>query len=255
MIALYTIINYFERLGKFVFFNFEIISETFRRPFRLALIFQHLQFIGNQSTNIILLTGFFTGAVFGLQIGSVFQFLKAAPLMGGSTGIALSTELAPLITGFLLAGRVGSAITAEISTMKVNEQIEALEAMGINPIHYLVVPRVLASAIIMPFLCGLFMFSGIIGCYFIGLFIYDIDEAIFIDKLQYLVSPHNIITGLRKMFVFSTVISVIACYTGIHSSGGAKGVGIATTNAVIRTLLYILILDFIISYTEVVWLK
>lgn len=249
------IIESFEQIGRMLLFIVEISKEIFRRPIRTQLIIQHLYFIGTQSTNIILLAGFFTGAVFGLQIGTVFEILKSTPLIGGSTGIALTTELAPLLTGFLLAGRVGSAITAEIATMKASEQIEALEAMGINPINYLVVPRVIASLFIMSFLCGLFMFIGIVGCYVVGIYIYNVDEAMFFHQLKNLVTTDNIITGLRKMFVFSFIISIVACRTGLQSSEGARGVGIATTDSVVKSLVYILIMDFIISYFEVVWLK
>ena len=175
--------------------------------------------------------------------------------MGGATGIALATELAPLVTGFLLAGRVGSAITAEISTMVVNEQIDAMEAMGVDPIEYLFVPRILASVLIMPLLCGIFMFIGVVGCYLVGVLIFYFDPGLFFDKLTALVKFSVIFSGLRKMFVFAFVISLFSCQYGITASGGAKGVGDATTGSVVRTLIVILFTDFIISYFEVKWLS
>ena len=122
-----------DKFGAFVIFMKDAVVEALKPPFRWRQLLQQLEFIGNGSLNIILLTGFFTGAVFGLQIGGIFKVFNAEGLTGGATGIALATELAPLITGFLLTGRAGSAMTAEISTMVVNEQVDALEAMGVSP--------------------------------------------------------------------------------------------------------------------------
>ncbi|MFK7823109.1 MAG: MlaE family ABC transporter permease [Oligoflexales bacterium] len=248
-------INQIELSGRFIFYIREIFQQMFRRPFRQKILFQQIDFIGNQSAAIILLTGFATGAVFGLQIGGVFTVFNAEGMIGGATGIALATELAPLMTGFLLTGRAGSAMTAEIAIMKVNEQVDAMEAMGVHPVHYLVVPRVLASMIIMPFLCGIFMFIGIVGVYIVGVFVFNVDEGVFYGKLINLVKPSDIMTGLRKMLIFSFVIAAVSCKTGLSATKGAEGVGLATTNAVVRTLILILLSDFVISYIEVRWLS
>ena len=241
----------FEAIGRSQIFLFNVLREMITPPFRFSLILKNLYFIGNQSLIIIVMTGFFTGAVFGLQIAGVFSIFKAEAIMGGATGIALATELAPLVTAFLLAGRVGSAITAEIATMVVTEQIEAIEAMGVEPIHYLVVPRIIASILIMPLLCGFFMFFGMFGCYLVGLVIYNIDQGVFMEQLTYLVVPNDIVVGLRKMYAFSFIISIIACYSGLNASGGAKGVGQATTVSVVKMLMGILLFDLFISYIEV----
>ncbi len=226
-----------------------------RPPFRAREIWQQLESIGNQSLPIILLTGFFTGAVFGLQIGGIFMIFRAESLMGGATGIALATELAPLVTAFLLIGRVGAAMTAEISTMVVQEQVLALEAMAVNPLHYLVVPRVLASMVMMPLLCGVFMAIGIVGALIIALFLYDVDQGVFFERVNTMVVPHDLIVGLRKMFIFSFFISVICCRRGLQAEGGAKGVGLATTTAVVTSLLMILCIDFLISYFQIRWIS
>ena len=242
-------------IGEFQLFLLKIFVYILKPPYRRSLLFNQLNFIGTQSLGIIIMTGFFTGAVFGLQIGGIFSVFKAEDLMGGATGIALATELAPLVSGFLLAGRVGSAITAEISTMVVNEQVDAMEAMGVDPVEYLFVPRILASMIIMPLLCGIFMFMGVVGCYLVGVFIFSIDPGIFFEKLIALVQTSDIMTGLRKMFVFAFIISLFSCQYGITASGGAKGVGDATTSSVVRILIVILFTDFLISYFEVKWLS
>lgn len=243
-----------SEFGDFVLYLIEIFRQMFRRPFRLGLITRQVDFIGFESLTIILMTGFFTGAVFSLQIGGIFVIFKAEGLMGGATGLALATELAPLVTGFLLTGRAGSAMTAEIATMRVGEQVDAMEAMAVDPLHYLVVPRVLACLVIMPFLCGIFMFVGIIGAYITGLMLFHIDQGVFIEKLIELVEPNDVISGLRKMFIFSFIIAAISCRHGLKASGGAKGVGSATTNSVVKTLLALLVTDFVISYIQIRWL-
>ncbi len=251
--SFYPIEKKISSVGEFVFFALSVLRLSIMPPFRFDIFLQQLAFVGIQSLNIILLTGFFTGAVFGLQIGGIFTIFKAEGMLGGATGIALAAELAPLVSGFLLAGRVGSAMTAVISTMKVNEQVDALEAMGVDPVHYLVVPRFLACLIMMPLLCGIFMFIGVIGAYVTGVYIFDVDQGIFFEKLIELVRPNDIVSGIRKMFFFSAVISLVSCQAGLKTSGGAKGVGSATTQSVVKTLVYILFLDLIISYVQIRW--
>jgi phospholipid/cholesterol/gamma-HCH transport system permease protein len=228
----------------------DIGKQAYKRPMRWDLIFQHLEFIGNQSLNIIMLTGFFTGAVFALQIGGIFQIFRAESIMGAATGKALTREMAPLMTAFLLTGRAGSAMTAEIATMKVNEQVDAMEAMAVDPIDYLVVPRVIAALIMIPLLCGVFIFVGTFGAFIMGVAVFDVDVGIFIDRIKWLVEPRDIMNGLEKAFIFSIIIGTMACRYGLQASGGAKGVGRATTMSVVMTLLTILLCDVVITYVQ-----
>jgi phospholipid/cholesterol/gamma-HCH transport system permease protein len=238
-------------IGKFFVYVGDVLKQSVRKPMRTSLVFQQLEFIGNQSLNIILLTGFFTGAVFGLQIGGIFQIFKAEGLMGAATAKALTRELAPLMTGFLISGRVGSAMTAELATMRVNEQIDAMEAMGVDPINYLVVPRFIASLAIIPLLCVVFIFIGVIGAYATGVWIFRVDVGIFIEKMTQIVNMNDIWNGLEKSAVFAVLMSLIACRYGLRASGGAKGVGIATTNSVVVSLLAILCFDVFLTYAQV----
>ncbi len=240
----------FSSFGKFVR---EIGHWTVKPPMRLHLIFQQLEFVGNQSLNIILVSGFAVGAVFGLQIGGIFQVFRAESLMGAATGKALCQELAPLVTAILLTGRAGSAMTAEIATMKVNEQVDAMEAMAVDPVSYLVVPRVVASMLIAPLLCAVFIFVGVLGAYVAGVLLFNVDQGLFVEKLTSFVRPRDITRGLVKSFAFATIMGMLACRYGLRASGGAKGVGIATTNSVVVTLLSILGLDVIITYFQIVW--
>jgi phospholipid/cholesterol/gamma-HCH transport system permease protein len=237
-------------LGAFGMYLYEICRQAVTPPIRWDLIFQHLEFVGNQSLNIILLTGFFTGAVFALQIGGIFQIFRAESIMGAATGKALTREMAPLMTAFLLTGRAGSAMTAEISTMRVNEQVDAMEAMAVDPIHYLVVPRMIASMIIIPLLCAIFIFIGTFGAFVTGVAVFDVDVGIFIDRIKWMVEARDIFNGLEKAFVFSIIIAAIACRHGLNASGGAKGVGRATTTSVVLTLLVILLCDVFITYVQ-----
>jgi len=237
-------------VGYLEFFK-EISVQMFRPPFRINLVTQQLEFIGNQSLNIILLTGFFTGAVFGLQIGGIFDIFKAAGILGAATGKALARELSPMMTAFLLTGRAGSAMTAEIATMRVNEQVDAMEAMAVNPVSYLVVPRVIASLIMTPLLCGVFTFIGVVGAFITGVLLFDVDQSVFFGKIIEYVDPEDLWYGFQKALVFSLVVASMACRYGLRASGGAKGVGSATTNSVVMTLLALLIVDFIITYFQV----
>ncbi len=237
-------------VGAFVAYLGAICRQAVKKPVRWELIFQHLEFIGNQSLGIIIMTGFFTGAVFGLQIGGIFEIFRAESIMGAATGKALTREMAPLMTAFLLTGRAGSAMTAEIATMRVNEQVDAMEAMAVDPIHYLVVPRVLAAMMIIPLLCAIFIFVGVIGAYVTGVLIFDVDVGVFVDRIRWLVEPQDIFKGIEKSFIFSIIIGTLSCRYGLDASGGAKGVGTATTTSVVMSLLAVLYCDVLITYIQ-----
>ena len=144
-------------------------------------------------------------------------------------------------------------MTAEIATMKVNEQVDAMEAMAVDPISYLVVPRFLASIMVIPMLCAVFIFIGVLGSYVAGIFLFNIDEGLFIEKITRIVEPRDMVRGLVKSFVFSGLMAAICCRYGLSASGGAKGVGKATTNSVVVTLLAVLAVDVVITYFQIVW--
>ena len=152
-------------LGKFTLLLREVLFWLIRPPFRVQLIFKQFEFVGNKSLSIVTLSSLFTGAVLGLQIGKIFGIFKAEGLMGAATGKALALELAPVMCGFIVTGRAGAAMAAEIATMRVNEQLDAMEAMGVSPISYLIVPRVVASTLMLPLLTAIFLALGILGCY------------------------------------------------------------------------------------------
>ncbi len=242
-------------LGTGVIYFGTVLRQLFSPPYRWSLILQQLEFIGNQSLNIVLLSAFFTGAVFGLQIGSIFKIFSAEGIMGAATAKALARELAPMMASFILAGRAGSAMTAEISTMKVNEQIDAMEAMGVNPISYLVVPRVIAAILMLPLLTGIYNFLGLIGSFIMGVWLFDVDQGVFLAKITKFVKFSDLVSGLEKSIVFGVIIAAVACRFGLQASGGARGVGTATTNSVVFTLMTLLVFDFCITYIQIMVLK
>jgi phospholipid/cholesterol/gamma-HCH transport system permease protein len=247
------IMNLIEALGELLVFSGRVVRMIFTRPFRFRLILQQMQFIGYESTFIILLCGFFIGAAVSLQVGTIFVIFGAQSMLGAANAKALARELSPLMAGFLVAGRAGAAITAEISTMKVNEQIDAMEAMAVDPVSYLVVPRFLASLLMLPLLVALFNLTGQAASLIIALGIFDIDQGVFFDKMDKIVSWKDVWSGLQKAFIFGGIIAILACRYGLTASGGAKGVGKATTNSVVMMLLSLLAVDFVITYLQIVW--
>ena len=245
------LISAISAIGRFFQFSWYTVRLVFSRPFRSRLVFQQMEFLGNESLMIVMISGFFIGAVFSLEIGFVFKIFGAEGMMGAASGKALSRELSPLVTGFLLAGRGGAAITAELATMKVNEQIDAMEAMAVDPVSYLVVPRFIAAILMLPLLVGVFNFTGQIGSLIVGIYFFDVDQGVFFGKLISIVDVVDIFSGLQKAVVFGGVIALMACRYGLNASGGAKGVGAATTDSVVVTLLSLLAVDFFITYIQI----
>ncbi len=236
-----------RQLGEFLFFGQNFFSWVFYRPFRKNVFFKQMEFIGVRSLPIIALTGVFTGMVFALQAGYSFRQLHAEVFVGSTVGLALTREIGPVFTALMVVARAGSAMAAEIGTMKVTEQVDALSAMAIEPIHYLVVPRVIAATIMVPLLAGLFSFIGVMGAYFVSKNVLVISEIGFWQKLIYYVDAEDVISGLIKAAVFGFVLSLISCHRGYRTAGGAEGVGKATTQAVVISSVVILVIDYFLT--------
>ncbi len=233
-----------------LFFVVETLQRTVSPRIKFSLLLKQMEFVGNRSVAVVLMAGMMIGAVFGLQFGEIFKIFGAESLIGASAAYALCRELAPVICAFLVTARGGSAMAAEIATMRVNEQIDAMQVMAVNPYNYLVAPRVWASVLMLPLLTILFVIAGVISAYTLGIIIYDVDQGIFMAKIQQIVKPLYVWQGLEKAAIFGAVLSLTGCYKGFHAAGGAKGVGRATTQAVVVSLVSILILDFFISYIQ-----
>lgn len=241
------ILSFVRQLGEFLLFVRSFFTWFSAPPFRREVLFRQLEFIGVRSFPIVALTGMFTGMVFALQTGYAFRQFNAQVFVGSTVGLALTREIAPVFTALMIVARAGSAMAAEIGTMKVTEQIDALHAMAVNPIQYLVVPRVISAFFMAPLLCGLFSFIGIIGAYFVAVKVLSIGETVFIQKLVYYVDVDDVIGGLIKAAIFGAVLALISCYRGYRTEGGAEGVGRATTQAVVISSVTILVLDYFLT--------
>jgi phospholipid/cholesterol/gamma-HCH transport system permease protein len=217
-------------------------------PFRLRLIIRQMEFVGVQSLPIILLSAVFTGAVFTLQSFQAFHMFGAQGYVGGTVGVALTRELGPTLTGLLVAGRAGSAMAAEIASMRVSEQVDALEAMAVDPMNYLVKPRLVASILVTPMLCAAFDLVGTLGAYFCAIYMLGMSIPEFMVRTQDWIDPYDIWSGLFKATVFGMIIGTVACYKGYYTKGGAVGVGQSTTSSVVVSSVVILIANFLIAY-------
>ncbi len=226
---------------------FETIVWTFRPPFRIKLLFQAMEFVGVGSLFIVCLTGLFTGAVFALQGAGAFKLFNAEALVGSTVAISLARELSPVLTGLMVTGRAGSGIATELGTMRVTEQIDALYTMAVNPVQYLVVPRFIAGLIMVPLLSALFTLVGMVGCYIVGVMLLGIDEGVFLAKVRWFVDPSDITSGLIKACAFGGILTMVGCYKGFYASGGARGVGLATTQSVVVSSVFILIADYFLT--------
>lgn len=238
--------DFLSGVGSFVLFINKLIKHFF--PVKLRLLFIQMEFIGNKSFGIVGLAAVMIGAVFGLQFGEIFRIFKSESMIGAAASYSLSKELAPVLAAFLVTGRAGSSMAAEIATMKVNDQIDSLKILGLNPFNYLIVPRVVASIFMLPVLSAAFLFIGVIASYVIGVLIYNVDSGVYFANIQWISQPKHIVEGLVKASVFGMVLSIIGCYRGMYAQRGAKGVGLATTQSVVMGLVWILIIDFVLSY-------
>jgi phospholipid/cholesterol/gamma-HCH transport system permease protein len=219
----------------------------FRRPFRIPLFLEAMEFVGVQSVFIVGLTGLFIGMVFGIQLVDGFRDFGAENQTGAVVGMALARELSPVFTSLMVSSRAGSAMSTELGSMRVSDQIDALTTMAVNPVQYLVVPRVLAGTVMVPLLTMLFNMVGIFGAWIVCVQILGLDSGIFVDKVRWFVDVADLRQGIIKAFAFGLTISLIACRHGFYAKGGAAGVGQATTAAVVQSAVSILALDYMIT--------
>jgi phospholipid/cholesterol/gamma-HCH transport system permease protein len=204
--------------------------------------------VGPASLMIALVTASFVGMVFTIQVAREFLYFGAGAAVGGVLALALTRELVPVLTAVVLAGRVGSAFAAEIGTMRVKEQIDALYVLKTDPIDYLVIPRVLACCFMLPVLTILSLLVGILGGLLITTTIYDIPQSLFFTSIQNFLGGWDLVSAIVKAIVFGILIAVIGCNWGLTTNGGAKEVGESTTAAVVTSLLAIFVANFFLSW-------
>jgi len=242
-----SVLTHLNGLGNFTNFTFRTLFWAIKPPFRFKLLFDQLYFMGNKSVFIIFLTSIFTGAVFAFQIYIGFKAINADSFIGPIVTIALAKELAPVLSGLVVAGRCGAAMAAQIGSMKVTEQIDALEVMGINSYQYLAVPRILGATLAMPLLSGIFLLIGYWGSWLIGVKVIQIDEIMYTQKIGDFMNLGMVAEGLIKATVFGFLIGVIGTYQGFNVTGGAEGVGKGTNMAVVWGMITVLVVDFFLT--------
>lgn len=235
-----------ENTGRIILLLAETLFHLRRMP-RWTHILQHMSTLGVDSLPIVSLTILFTGMVMTVQTANEFIKYGAQSSVGGIIAIAMGRELAPVLTGVVVAGRVGAAITAEIGSMKVTEQIDALRVMATNPVSYLVVPRFLACLAMLPVLVILANVIGTGGGYLVATTYSKIPSYTFINSIKVFAIPNDIVGGLVKAMVFGGIIAIIGCYKGLTTKEGAVGVGRATTESVVTSIVLIFISNYFLS--------
>lgn len=226
-----------------------------RPPYRPKNYVEAMEYIGVGSLPIILLVGAFTGMVTALQqIVAFRQFSGLDQIVGGTTAVALATELGPVLTSLMLAGRVGAGIAAELGTMRITEQIDALESMAVNPTQYLVLPRIVAGVLMAPVLVLLFFLVGMAGAYLVSVVNMGVDYGLFFYNLKEIFFPVHLAHGIIKAAVFGFMVVLIGCYQGFNASGGGRGVGIGTNRAVVLGSVSVLVLDYFVTQMLLVFL-
>lgn len=218
-----------------------------RPPYRVSLFLDAMEFVGVQSLFIVGLTGLFIGMVFGIQLVDGFRDFGAENQTGAVVGLALTRELSPVFTALMVSSRAGSAMSTELGSMRVSDQIDALTTMAVNPIQFLVVPRVVAGLLMVPLLTMIFNMVGIVGAWIVCVRLLGLDQGVFIDKVCWFVDVPDLMQGMIKAAAFGLTVSLIACRQGFYAKGGAAGVGQATTSAVVQSAVSILAIDYMIT--------
>lgn len=240
-------IRFVQGLGEMLMLLGQATLWAMRPPYRVGLVLQAMEFIGVGSLSIIVLVSMFTGGVFGLQSVEAFRMFQADAYVGTAVSLTLTREIAPVITALMVAGRAGSAMATEIGSMRITEQIDALATLAVNPIQYLVVPRLIASTVMLPILTLVFNVCGMIGAYVFVVVIKNVDLGMFVYNIRWFTDVEDLGMGLIKATVFGLAIALIGCHQGYNASGGAKGVGLATMRTVVISSVAILVLDFLVT--------
>ncbi|NEQ32443.1 MAG: MlaE family lipid ABC transporter permease subunit [Leptolyngbya sp. SIO4C5] len=237
-----------QRLLAAVLLTGQVVIHLISRPIHRRNTVEQMAAVGPESLLIALVTAAFVGMVFTIQVTREFINFGAGTAIGGVLALTLARELAPVLTAVVLAGRVGSAFAAEIGTMQVTEQIDALQMLQTDPIDYLVIPRVIACALMLPILSVLSFITGMTGGLVIATNLYSISQTVFLESAQTFLTVWDLASALIKAFVFGVLIAVIGASWGLTTSGGAKGVGQSTTTAVVTALLAIFVSNFFLSW-------
>lgn len=237
-----------EALGSAALMLKSVVFWFFRAKFELSEAVKQAVKIGVDSLAVTALTSFFTGMVLALQMGHSMKNLFNEPMfIGTMVAFSMLKELGPVMTSIVVAGRAGAVVTAEIGTMKVTEQIDALYTLGTNPTRYLLVPRYIAFMITLPLLTVFADFLGVVGGCLVGIVKLGVSPSVYLDDIFTYLDVMDFMHGFLKTFVFAFMIATVSCYKGLNTKGGAEGVGKATTEAVVASMVLVMVLDYFIS--------
>src|SRR5277367_3220491 len=234
--------------GQLVFLFQDVIRCLFRYQIRLPLLIKQIDFIGSKSVPVVIITGSFIGAVFAAQTEFQFKDLGLSSGVGPVVAIAMCRELGPVLCALMIAGRVGSAMAAELATMKITEQIDALRALAVYPTEYLIVPRFLAMLISMPILVGLAILCGVGAGYLVAVHVLAVPGVYYWNNTEKFTHDKDIWIGVVKGFFFGLIILLVGCNKGLQAAQGAEGVGLATTESVVDSFIIVLIANFFFSF-------
>ena len=242
----FTLIN-LRKIGDIAIFAFNAVRHCFTPPFYPRIILRQFLQIGYYSLPVVGLTAIFSGAVLALQSYSGFSRFNAESTIATVVVLSITRELGPVLAGLMVAGRVGASMAAEIGTMRVTEQIDALRTLSTNPFKYLIAPRVLAGLLMLPLLVLVADVIGVMGGYLVSVHVLGFSPGPYISSTFKFLEQIDVVSGLTKAAFFGFIISVMGCYFGYNSRGGAEGVGAATTNAVVAASITILLLNYMIT--------
>ncbi len=239
------VLNALTQIGQASGLVYSSVFWLFRAPLEFAQTMQQTVKIGVESMIVATLTSLFTGMVLALQAGTTMQSILSEPIyIGTLVGFSLVRELGPVLTAFVVAGRAGAAVTAEIGTMRVTEQIDALHTLGTDPIRYLVIPRLIAFTLAIPILTLFANVTGMFGGYLVSVYGLGVSSYTYVEDITTFIGVDDLMHGFIKSVFFAFMIGVVCCYKGLYTRGGAEGVGKSTTQAVVVSMVMILVLDY-----------
>ncbi|TVR84832.1 MAG: ABC transporter permease [Rhodospirillales bacterium] len=242
-------LGFLGTVGRLVIFTGQALAACVRPPFYFRSLLSQMVEVGYFSLPVVGLTAIFSGMVLALQ--SYTGFARFSPEAEGAIAnvvvVSITRELGPVLAGLMLAGRIGAAMAAEIGTMRVTQQLDALTTLSTNPLKYLVAPRIIAGVVMLPFLVLIANIIGVFGGYLVAVYKLDFNPTIYLQNTLDFLEPEDVISGLVKAAAFGFIVTLMGCYHGYHSRGGAQGVGAATTNAVVSAAILILCFNYILT--------
>jgi len=242
-----SIYSFIFQLGDVFLLFLKSLYWMVRPPFRWRELFKQMERFGVSSMSVVFITSLFTGMVLALETYTGLKKFNAETVIGSIVAVSMFRELGPVLTALVVTGRAGSAMAAELGTMKVTEQVDALYTMAVDPVHYLVVPRVITGFTMLPVLTVISDLLGVIGGYFVSIMLLHINSNVYIRQMLNHTDLKDLYTGLVKAAVFGLLIALICCYKGMRTTGGAEGVGRSTTQAVVISSVVILVADYFLT--------